>query len=88
MTEPDIAEQLKTLRESRGLGVRELARIAHVPASAVSRMEHGHGIMLSTALKIASALRVSLPIDWTQFAPPCSHFWKRICAHCGRVTTL
>lgn len=59
-----FARRLKFAREERGLGVNELARLADIAASSLSRMENKQyvGVTLPTVVKLSMALDVS--IDW------------------------
>jgi transcriptional regulator with XRE-family HTH domain len=54
-----VGKRLRELRESKGWGLRELARRAGVNPSTVSTAENGqHSLSLANAKKIADALGV------------------------------
>ena len=56
-----VGEKIRTLRESLGLFLRELAHNAGVPVWTIGRVERGEvDVRLSTLDKIARALRVSI----------------------------
>lgn len=57
-----LGQRMKTLREKRGLGLRELARIAGVHHPTLSQLERGviADVTTGTAKKIARALGVSV----------------------------
>jgi ribosome-binding protein aMBF1 (putative translation factor) len=54
-----IADRVLAARTLRGLGSRELARLAGMSAAATSRVEHyRRGITVQTVFRLADALRV------------------------------
>ena len=57
-----LGERLKVLREKRGLGIRELARVANVRHATLSQLERGirADVTTETAKRIARALGVSV----------------------------
>jgi transcriptional regulator with XRE-family HTH domain len=57
-----LGERIKTLREKRGIGMRELARLAGVKHTTLSQLERGirADVTTETAKKIARALGVSV----------------------------
>ena len=64
---PDsVGERLKHMRESRGLTLRQLADLAHVPQSTLSSVETGARagakMSLETGKRLARALGISLDV--------------------------
>ena len=61
-----IGERLKRLRKSRGLTLRQLAGLAHVPQSTLSSVETGARaggkLTLETGKRLARALGISLDV--------------------------
>ena len=61
-----IGERLKHLRKSRGLTLRQLAGLAHVPQSTLSSVETGARaggkLTLDTGKRLARALGISLDV--------------------------
>lgn len=59
-----VAERVRAARVARGLGSRELARLAGLGEGHVATVEGrvGHAVEVDTMVKLAAALRVSL--DW------------------------
>lgn len=59
-----LAENLRTLREAQGLNVKELAELAGIDDSIISRIENGKtpDPQRATLLKLARALQVSLGV--------------------------
>src|SRR6266446_9943941 len=61
-----IGERLKHLRKSRGLTLRQLAGLAHVPQSTLSSVETGARaggkLSLETGKRLARALGISLDV--------------------------
>ena len=61
-----IGERLKHLRKSRGLTLRQLAGLAHVPQSTLSSVETGARaggkLTLETGKRLARALGISLDV--------------------------
>ena len=61
-----IGERLKHLRQSRGLTLRQLAGLAHVPQSTLSSVETGARaggkLSLETGKRLARALGISLDV--------------------------
>ena len=61
-----IGERLKHLRQSRGLTLRQLAGLAHVPQSTLSSVETGARaggkLTLETGKRLARALGISLDV--------------------------
>jgi transcriptional regulator with XRE-family HTH domain len=57
-----LGERIKTLRETRGLGQRELARLADVRQPTISQLENGQraDVTTETAKRLALALGVSV----------------------------
>ena len=57
-----LGERIKALREKRGLGIRELARVANVRHATLSQLERGirADVTTETAKRIARALGVSV----------------------------
>jgi XRE family transcriptional regulator of biofilm formation len=57
-----IGERLKRLREKKGLSVRQLSRLAHVPHETISRLENDvqRSPSLPVAMRLAKTLGVSL----------------------------
>ena len=57
-----LGERIKVLREKRGLGIRELARIANVRHATLSQLERRlrADVTTETAKRIARALGVSV----------------------------
>jgi transcriptional regulator with XRE-family HTH domain len=62
LAQRSIGERVRYFREERGLGVRELARLAEVNASIISRLESGEraGLSLENAGRLARVLGISL----------------------------
>jgi transcriptional regulator with XRE-family HTH domain len=59
----DVTNQLKAAREARGLGQRELGRLAGVPQSHISRIESGNvDLRVSSLIGIARALGMELTL--------------------------
>lgn len=56
----NLAENLKHIRELRGIGVRELARQAGVQPSTITRIEQGESPNLESVIRLAVALSVRL----------------------------
>ena len=58
----DLGEEIKALRESRGLSQSQLAAKARVSIGQVRKLEQGHirDINLSTAARLADVLNVSV----------------------------
>jgi transcriptional regulator with XRE-family HTH domain len=61
-----IGERIKHLRKSRGLTIRQLAGLAHVPQSTLSSVESGarsgSNLSLETGKRLARALGISLDV--------------------------
>lgn len=61
-----IGERLKAMRQSRGLTLRQLATLAHVPLSTLSSVESGvrsgSNLTLETGKRLARALGISLDV--------------------------
>jgi XRE family transcriptional regulator of biofilm formation len=57
-----FGERLHMLRQQKGLSVRQLARLAHVPHETISRLENTQqrSPSLPVAMRLAHALGVSL----------------------------
>ena len=57
-----LGSRIKTLREKRGLGIRELARLANIRHATLSQLERGlrADVTTATAKRIARALGVSV----------------------------
>jgi transcriptional regulator with XRE-family HTH domain len=57
-----LGQRIKIRREKRGLGIRELARVAHVRHATLSQLERGirADVTTETAKRIARALGVSV----------------------------
>ncbi len=43
-------------RANKGITIRELSKIAHVPVGTISRAENGHSISIRSASKLCKAL--------------------------------
>ena len=78
MAMTDIKElglQMRAARIARGWNLRELAQLASVTTSTISRFENGKEIHFSAVARIAEALGLA-------FTPQCAHEWA--CRICGR----
>ena len=59
-----IGQRLRQLREAKGVGLRELSRLAEVPASTITRIESGttRSMSLEVARRLCRALGVSIDV--------------------------
>jgi len=55
-----VLTRLKELREAKGLSQEKLAAAAGLTGTTVASLEHGASCQMSSALKLAAALGVSL----------------------------
>jgi len=62
-------ERLRAMREAAGLTQAELARLANTAETSVVRAEHGEGVRVTTARRLADALGVRVG-DLQEDAPP------------------
>ncbi len=79
MDAPDLGARLRTLRERRGLALRELARRTGIAVSFLSALERGRdNVAVATLKRILDALNVTLGAFFAGTAPPAAKVvWRR-----------
>ena len=69
------------IRESRDLGLRELAKMSGVSAAMISRFERGNG---DATISTVDRLRIALGLTWDQLMnAECEH--EYVCRFCGEA---